>query len=124
MSAESYELPSLRNAIITQSIHVIITFIFVGIISFRTLFVLLPASPYFGVFLLPFITAYLIFGFIYLNLLILWIRWQRDLGYHKRGLLMSSLVLAITSLIPPLLFGLIPAVLIYTASSRVKVKAK
>ena len=111
-------MSELRSAIITQVIHLAITFLFVWFISFRTFYEILPAFPELGFLLIPFVISYLILGILYLLLLILWIRWRGAPGKHKKGLLYSSLILAITSLFPPLLFGLIPALLAYYASSR------
>ena len=118
IASESPALKSLRNAIITQAIQVAITFVFVGFISLRTFYEFIPASPNLRFFLIPFVMIYLTFGLFYILFLFLWMRWRKDPGKHKKGLLYSSLVLALTSLFPPLLFGLIPAVLVYFASSR------
>ncbi len=119
MTSESYDLKPLRNAIITQVIHVVITFIFIGLITFRIFYELLPLDPASGIVLIPFLMLYVIFGFLYLLILFLWVKWREAPGKHRKGLTYSSLLLAITSLFPPLLFGLIPAVLVYLASSRV-----
>jgi hypothetical protein len=119
MSKESYEHNPLRGAMITQGIHIVITFIFFGVITYRVFFELLPLSPESGLFFIPFVSMYFALGLIFLLLLLLWRRWLEKLGKHQRGLIYSSLILAITSLIPPLLFGFIPAVLVYLGSSRV-----
>lgn len=124
MTSENPALKPLRNAIITQAIQVVITFVFVGFISFRTFYEFLPSYPALGPVFLPFIMLYLSFGLFYILFLFLWIRWRKDPGKHKKGMLYSSLVLALTSLFPPLLFGLIPAVLVYFASSRAQTEAK
>ncbi len=122
MTSEDFALKPLRNALITQAIHVAITFAFIAFISYRVFYEIIPFYPDLYLLLLLFIMLYLSLGLIYVLLLFLWLRWRKDPGKHVKGLLYSSLMLAVTSLFPPLYFGLIPAVLAYFASSRVQAK--